>query len=162
MPRVCTCSSKARHSLLDRARPRSSICSLTLFCRPFWRSQLSNGYKQAKMTFSRRPCKGSRFIDRKNVRSANCCQVRCRENTDTKHCEAARGIYGQLAYSSGSPLNRKRSHRTTGHDSINELIFEWFKMACSKNIHISGSHIQQKAVMFAREIGNVEFTASNG
>ena len=69
-----------------------------------------------------------------------------------------------ILYSSGPPKKRKRPHRTTGNDAINELIFEWFKMARSKNIPtgVSGPIIQLKAVMFARVIGNAEFKASNG
>ena len=36
---------------------------------------------------------------------------------------------------------------------IDELVFEWFTIQCSKNIPVSGPILQEKARQFAEQLG---------
>jgi hypothetical protein len=65
-------------------------------------------------------------------------------------------------YEGGVPSSRKRGCKTTGYEGINEMTWQWFKIARSKHIPLSGPMIQEKAKEFAAEMGKPEFKASNG
>ena len=65
-------------------------------------------------------------------------------------------------YSKGAPLDKRRNLRKTGNEEINSLIYEWFRAARSKNVPVSGPLIQEKAKLFAEELGIETFKASNG
>jgi transposase len=65
------------------------------------------------------------------------------------------------AYEGGVPSGQKRK-RKTGNEEVNELTLQWFTIARSKNIPVSGPMLQEKALTFAAEIGNHDFKASNG
>jgi hypothetical protein len=56
----------------------------------------------------------------------------------------------------------KRKSKVTGNEEINELVWEWFTNARSKNIHISGPMVQSEALAVARSLGNDQFKASTG
>lgn len=55
-------------------------------------------------------------------------------------------------------LTAKRSAYT----DLNNLVWEWFYMARSKQIPVSGKLLQEKALMLSVEMGHDNFTASNG
>ena len=55
-------------------------------------------------------------------------------------------------------MKRKRQK----FSDVNELLLEWFKSARSKNIHISGPLMKEKALEIAAQIGISDFNASNG
>jgi hypothetical protein len=54
----------------------------------------------------------------------------------------------------------KRKAKVTGNEEINEVVWEWFTNATSKNIRISGPMVQSEALAVARSLGNGQFEAS--
>ena len=58
--------------------------------------------------------------------------------------------------------SKQRSGRKTGNEEINKLIWEWFKDMSRRKLPISGPMLQEKALQFAKDLGNTEFRASNG
>jgi predicted DNA-binding protein YlxM (UPF0122 family) len=56
----------------------------------------------------------------------------------------------------------KRKAKVTGNEEINEVVWEWFMNARSKNIHISGPMVQREALAVAKSLGNDQFKASTG
>ena len=52
--------------------------------------------------------------------------------------------------------------RNCAFKDVNELVWEWFTIARSKNIPITGRLIQEKALMFSEERNEDGFKASNG
>ena len=65
-------------------------------------------------------------------------------------------------FEDGAPAEKKRKMRQTGNERINELMYDWFKTARLKNIPLSGSILQEKALLFASKLNNLSFKASNG
>ena len=55
--------------------------------------------------------------------------------------------------------SKQRSARKTDNKEINKLIWEWFKDMSRRNLSISGSMLQEKALQFAKDLGNTEFRA---
>ena len=51
--------------------------------------------------------------------------------------------------------------RLTSHCEVNDLIWQWFVTARSKNIPISGPILQAKGIDFAEQL-SITFKASNG
>lgn len=43
--------------------------------------------------------------------------------------------------------------RKVGYDELDEVVWKWFTRARAKNIPVSGRLIQERAVMYAEEIG---------
>lgn len=66
------------------------------------------------------------------------------------------------AYERNVSDTRKRSHRSTPNDKVNDAILEFFRRCRSKNITISGPMLQAKARDLATSMNVVNFTASNG
>ncbi len=56
----------------------------------------------------------------------------------------------------------KRHCKTTGHDKLNETVWEWFQDLTSRNYVLSGPLIQQRAREFAEAMNIHDFKASNG
>ncbi|XP_038077439.1 tigger transposable element-derived protein 4-like [Patiria miniata] len=56
----------------------------------------------------------------------------------------------------------RRKFRKTGNEAVNRVVYEWFRIAKSKNLPLTGPIIQAKALSFAEQLGNTTFTASNG
>jgi hypothetical protein len=50
----------------------------------------------------------------------------------------------------------------TGNKEINEVVWEWFMNARSKNIHISGPMVESEALAVAKSFGYDQFKASTG
>ena len=48
------------------------------------------------------------------------------------------------------------------NEYLNEQVWEWFVAARSKNIPVSGTILQEKALNIATELGQTDFKASNG
>jgi hypothetical protein len=56
----------------------------------------------------------------------------------------------------------KRKSKVTGNEEINEVVWEWFTNARSKNILISGPMVLREALAVAKSLGNDQFNASTG
>ena len=65
-------------------------------------------------------------------------------------------------YNSDGPSARCRKIRKTGNEELNRLMHEWYRIAMSMNLPISGPIIQAKALVYAGQLGIATFTASNG
>ena len=65
-------------------------------------------------------------------------------------------------YERNAPSNKKRCMRKTGNEDINNLCWNWFTDSRSRMTAVSGPLLQEKALHFAKELGNTTFTASNG
>lgn len=52
-------------------------------------------------------------------------------------------------YEDGAPPEKKRNLRKTGNEEINSLIYEWFRIARSKNMPVTGPVFQEKSRIFA-------------
>ncbi|KAI6652943.1 Tigger transposable element-derived protein 6 [Oopsacas minuta] len=66
----------------------------------------------------------------------------------------------QMACEENCNLQMKRV-RLSSHCEVNDLIWQWFVTARSKNIPISGPILQAKGIDFAEQLG-IPFKASNG
>jgi hypothetical protein len=44
--------------------------------------------------------------------------------------------------------------KVTGNEEINEVVWEWFTNARSKNIHMSGPMVQSEDLAVAKSLGN--------
>jgi len=56
----------------------------------------------------------------------------------------------------------KRRRHVTGNEEINELCLEWFKDAVNRRINVTGPLLKEKALVYANDLGNTNFKASNG
>ena len=65
-------------------------------------------------------------------------------------------------YAENGVGERKRKVFKTGNEDINSLMWEWFQKARSVSIPVSGPMLQEKALMFAEQLGKTDFKASNG
>ena len=65
-------------------------------------------------------------------------------------------------YEASLPKDRKRKDRKTDVSEVNELMFQWFRIARERGVPISGPLLQEKARKYAEELGIDNFTASNG
>ena len=62
----------------------------------------------------------------------------------------------------GEPSNKKYTKvRKTGYKEIDEVVWEWFTRARTKNIPVTGKLIQERAIMYASELGIDQFSGSN-
>ena len=52
--------------------------------------------------------------------------------------------------------------RKTGYEELDKVVWEWFTRARAKNIPVSGRLIQERAMMYAAELGLESFAGSNG
>ena len=64
--------------------------------------------------------------------------------------------------SSNACDGRKRVSQSTKYDSVNRLVWEWFKDASSRQVSLSGPLIKEKAMEFAKSLDIECFKASNG
>jgi hypothetical protein len=56
----------------------------------------------------------------------------------------------------------KRKAKVTSNEEINEVAWKWFTNAGSKNIHTSGTMVQNEALAVAISLRNYQFKASTG
>lgn len=52
--------------------------------------------------------------------------------------------------------------RRSGYEEVNRLVWDWFTGARARNMPVSGRMIQERARMYAAEMGYDNFTGSNG
>ena len=57
--------------------------------------------------------------------------------------------------------NKKRFTFSSKYAELNDLLFKWFKQARAKNIPLSSSILQEKALHFSKELELTDFRASN-
>ena len=63
-------------------------------------------------------------------------------------------------WQNGAQAQRKYIQgRRTQYSDLNERIWEWFCVARSKNIPVSGKLLQEKALLVSLELGHDNFTA---
>ena len=62
---------------------------------------------------------------------------------------------------SGSRVHTSKS-RTSEYIEVNEALYKWFTLACSKNIYPGGSELMEKAKEIAEKLGKPEFKGSQG
>lgn len=65
------------------------------------------------------------------------------------------------AYESNAPLNMKRN-RKAPFSEINDLLYDWYLLAVSKNIYPDGPTLSEQAKKIAERLGIENFKASNG
>ena len=58
-------------------------------------------------------------------------------------------------------LTRKRA-RTSEYADVNDTLYQWYLLACSKNIYPAGPQLSEKAKEIAATLGKPDFKASNG
>lgn len=61
-----------------------------------------------------------------------------------------------------SNVPKPKRHRKTNNEEINEATLNWFHERKAKNLPLSGSMLQEKALELARQSNNQTFKASNG
>lgn len=54
------------------------------------------------------------------------------------------------------------SHRTSEYVRINEALYQWYTIACSKNIYPTGPQLIEKAKEIAARLNKPDFKGSNG
>ena len=64
--------------------------------------------------------------------------------------------------SSNANLEMKRIKTIKSYGDINKLTYRWFLEAVNRRIEVSGPMIQEKARIFAKDLNQDKFTASNG
>ena len=57
---------------------------------------------------------------------------------------------------------RDKKFKPGNHELVNQAILNWFLNMQSQNVPLSASMIQEKAVIFAKELNNENFQASDG
>ena len=69
-----------------------------------------------------------------------------------------------LYESNASDKSCKVSLRTRKSDfsEVNEVLYKWYLLACSKNIYPAGPQLVVKAKEIAERLGRGEFKGSNG
>ena len=56
----------------------------------------------------------------------------------------------------------KKMSRTSMFEDVNKALFEWYVLACSKNIYPGGPQLLEKAKEIAEKLGKSDFKGSNG
>ena len=83
-----------------------------------------------------------------------------RKNSDTQYLKNRDKIL--LQFETNEPSSKQRSARETGNEEVNKMIWEWFEDMSRRKLPISGPMLQEKALQFAKDLGNTEFKASHG
>ena len=63
---------------------------------------------------------------------------------------------------SGSRIHSTKVSRTSEYQEINEGLYKWYTIACSKNIYPGGPELTEKAKVIAEKLGKPEFKGTNG
>ena len=56
----------------------------------------------------------------------------------------------------------KKMSRTSTFEDVNNALYDWYLIACSKNIYLGGPQLVEKAKQIAERLGRPEFKGSNG
>ena len=51
---------------------------------------------------------------------------------------------------------------TSEYSEVNEALYKWFRLACSKNIYPGGEELKEKAKEIAEKLGKSDFKGSRG
>ena len=62
----------------------------------------------------------------------------------------------------GSRIHSTKISRISEYQQINEALYEWYTIACSKNIYPGGPELIEKAKLIAEKLGKSEFKGTNG
>lgn len=63
---------------------------------------------------------------------------------------------------SGSRIHSTKISRISEFEEVNKALYEWYLLACSKNIYPGGPQLIEKAKQIAERLGKSEFKGSNG
>jgi hypothetical protein len=63
---------------------------------------------------------------------------------------------------SGSRVHTARTQRPSEFEEVNKTLYQWYILACSKNINPGGAQLIEKAKEIAECIGKTEFKGSRG
>lgn len=55
-----------------------------------------------------------------------------------------------------------KKYRTAGYEDLDKLILEWLNVARAKNISVSDRISQERAILYAADLGHEGFSGSNG
>ena len=64
--------------------------------------------------------------------------------------------------SSSRVLTAKTCGRRSEYDDVNKSLFDWYTLACSKNVFPTGPQLMEKAKQIASCLGKEDFKGSNG
>ncbi len=65
------------------------------------------------------------------------------------------------ANASGSRVHTSKTSRVSEYSEINEAPYEWYTLACSKNVFPAGPQLMEKAKQIAERLGKCDFKGSN-
>lgn len=63
---------------------------------------------------------------------------------------------------SGSRVHTSMTQRHSEYEEINKALYQWYTLACSKNIYPGGTHLTEKAKEIAERMGKADFKGSRG
>lgn len=63
---------------------------------------------------------------------------------------------------SGSRIHSTKISRVSEFEEVNKALYEWYLLACSKNIFPGGPQLTEKAKQIAERLGKSKFKGSNG
>ena len=66
------------------------------------------------------------------------------------------------SYSSNISATRVNPGRKSEYEEINKVLYDWYTLACSKNIFPMGPQLIEKAKQIAVSLGKPEFKGSSG
>ena len=66
------------------------------------------------------------------------------------------------ANTSGSGVHTNKTSRTSEYAEVNEALYNWYTLACSKNIFPAGPQLTEKAKQIAQRLGKCDFKGSRG
>ena len=76
-----------------------------------------------------------------------------------KNKESILSLY--QANTSGSRIHSGKS-RTSEYDKVNDTLYKWFTLSCSKNIYPGGPELMEKAKEMAEKLGKPDFKGFRG
>ena len=76
-----------------------------------------------------------------------------------KNKESILSLY--QANTSGSRIHSGKS-RTSEYVKVNDTLYKWFTLSCSKNIYPGGPELMEKAKEMAEKLGKPDFKGSRG
>ena len=65
-------------------------------------------------------------------------------------------------YEENVSVERIRKNREINHDQLNKLMWVFFQSCRQKNIPVSGPMLKEQALVYAKQLSDEDFKASNG